>query len=434
MKNNRILSSIVLASALTLPAFTNGCSGNPIDAVCCTEFKPGTDMSTVDFKADAAISGEFHAFAQASGDMSVVAGGALTDVMGACRAIAIDIDGTESANPGAAGKSGADLMTFWCGEAKAKIGASLTATVGGSANLTLDISPPSCSASITATASCQGSCDASAKCDVKANPPTCTGGELEVDCKGGCTAMTPGVAFDCTGSCDANCTGSCEASGGVAVDCTGKCDGTCTAGGSGSGSGIQADGSCKGTCSGKCTIDATAPKVKCSGTCTGKCEGKCTAAVMGGSAKCSGKCDVTATPLECKGGKLEGGCMVSADCKANCNASASATATCTPPTIKIAIKAGANVTVGAEGQFNVLINTLEKNLPQLVLVVKARGDTFAGEISAVAEGGATLTASGKLDLHGTGCIVAMGAAAVQASTDFAATLKASVDVTASVGM
>lgn len=431
---NRFLPGLVIATALMLPVLACSSVPNPAAAVCCTEFKPGADMSTVDFKVDASVSGQFTAFASAAGDMSAVAGAALADVTGACRSIATDL-GNDPADPAANGKSGADLMTFWCTAAQGKITATLMATVGGSGNLSLEIEPPVCSASIQATASCQGKCDVNAKCDIKANPPKCTGGTLDIECKGDCKASATTPTISCTGSCTGTCEGSCEASGGVSVDCNGKCEGNCTAkAGVGNGTGAQADGSCQGSCSAKCTASATAPKIACTGTCGGKCTGDCKATPGMASVKCSGTCMADYQPVSCSGGKLEGGCMVSADCSANCNASASAKASCTPPVVKITAKG--MITAGADGQFAALVNTLEANLPALVLVVKARGADFAGQISAVGSGGASLLANGSItsDLHADGCLVAMGIAAVQASGDFAATLKASASLTASVGM
>ena len=150
------------------------------------------------------------------------------------------------------------------------------------------------------------------------------------------------------------------------------------------------------------------------------------------SVKCSGECKGDFKPLSCTGGKLEGGCMVSANCQANCNASASAKASCTPPEVKIGFTG--SVTAGAEGQLNVLINTLEANLPKLVIVVKARGEAFGAQLTGVITGGADIAASGKIDVAGTACLTKMAAAATQASTDFGAALKASVDVTGSIGM
>lgn len=421
--------SMLLAAGVAIPVLTNGCSAvsDATGAVCCKEYQPGTDMLTTDFKVDASIKGQFTAFAQASGDIATVGGNAVADVTGSCTAIATDL-GADPQDPGAAGLAGTALMNFWCNKAVAQINANFTATGVAKAQLTLQYDPPQCSMSLSAQADCQAKCDVSGMCDIKANPPTCTGGTLEVDCKGGCTASGTAPSFDCTGSCSGNCTGSCEAQGGVAVDCTGHCDGTCAAGTAGNG--VQTDGSCKGTCSGHCTIDATAPKVTCKGTCSGQCDAKCTAAPGQASVKCGGKCDVQATPLECKGGTLSGGCMVDAKCSGSCNASVQAKATCTEP--KLVIAFSGSVKAGAEGQYNALLNTLETNLPKLLVVVEGRGKAFGDAFGAVITGGADLTASGKLDAHGAFCIAAMTPSIQSGVDNFTGALSASVSVIGTV--
>ena len=422
--NNRFLPGVIVAAAIALVAGTNGCSSsNPLTdaqgALCCKAFQPGTDMSTVDFGVDASIKGQMSAFANATGDLSAVAGTAMADVTGACRNMATDL-GNDPNDPAANGKSGVDLLNFWCTAATGKIKATITASVSGS--LTLSVTPPECDVSVTAQANCQGGCDVSGKCDVKANPPTCTGGQVEVSCSGTCTGSAT-AQIDCSGSCSGDCSGSCEAQGGV--ECTGKCDGTCTA--STTGNGSQADGTCKGTCKGTCAV--TAPSVKCSGSCSGKCDATCAPPTGQATVNCSAGCTGSATPISCKGGKLEGGCKVDASCQANCNASAQAKATCTPPSISIS----GNITAGADVQFAALITTLKANLPALLLVIQAQGKSFADDISAAVQGGATLTASGSLNAGGVVCVADMVAAATSGSANFAATLSASVSVSTAVG-
>ncbi len=423
--NSRFLPGVIVAAAVALVAGTNGCSSsNPLTdaqgALCCKAFQPGTDMSTVDFGVDASIKGQMDAFASATGDLSAVAGTAMADVTGACRQMAVDL-GNDPNDAGANGKSGADLLNFWCGAATTKIKASVTASVSGT--LTIDITPPECEVSVTAQASCQGSCDVSGKCDIKANPPTCTGGQVELSCTGSCTGSAS-AQIDCSGSCSGNCTGSCEAAGGV--ECTGKCDGTCTA--SATGNGAQADGTCKGTCKGTCSV--TAPSVKCSGSCSGKCDATCAPPSGQATVNCSAGCSGSATPISCKGGKLSGGCQVDANCQANCNASAQAKATCTPPSISIT----GNITAGADVQFAALVNTLKANLPALILVIKGQGQSFADDLTAAIQGGATLTASGSLNAGGVVCVADMVAAATSGAANFTATLQASISVTGAVGI
>jgi hypothetical protein len=143
------------------------------------------------------------------------------------------------------------------------------------------------------------------------------------------------------------------------------------------------------------------------------------------AAQCSGMCSTMGTPLSCKGGTLQGGCMVDANCQANCNASASATAQCTPPAVNITVSGTSSDQIAA------LVDTLETNLPNLILVVKARGMAFANLISTVsASGSATL--SGGIDVQGAACLAQIAPAVAQAATDFPVAVSASVNVLSAV--
>ncbi|MEO8799863.1 MAG: hypothetical protein ABI551_18350, partial [Polyangiaceae bacterium] len=379
---------------------------------------------------DVSIKGQLQAFAQASGNLSVVAGTALSDVTAACKNMATDLG--DDATAGDTKGAGADLLNFWCGEATAKINATFTATGTAKGSLTLNIEPPKCEVSVSAQAKCQGGCDVSGKCDIKANPPTCTGGTLEVDCKGSCDVSASAPKIDCTGSCGGSCSGDCTAQGGVAVDCQGTCSGHCTVDGTANGaSAVQADGSCKGKCDATCTASATAPAVKCSGQCKGKCDASCTATPGQASVQCSGKCSVDAQPISCKGGKLEGGCKVDASCQANCNASAQASASCTPPSVKVGFSG--SVTASAQGQFSALVTTIQTNLPALLLVIQAQGQAILTDLQAAVDGGVSITASGKLDVKSGACLAQMVASMQPAFDNFQAALTASVSVSGTVG-
>lgn len=410
---------VLALAGLGVAALTNGCSAassvaNATSALCCKAYQPGTDMLNSTFTGNASANGQFAVFAQASGDLETVAEGAVSDVTAACLAIATDL-GDDPQNMGAKGKGGTDLMNFWCGEAVAKINGVLTANA--SATLNINFQQPQCSASVSVQADCQAHCDASGSCNVMANPPTCMGGTLEVSCMGDCTAMA-GASFDCTGSCSGNCTGSCTGTASAPVMCQGKCDGTCSA--------TQSDGSCMGTCTGKCTLAANA-KVMCSGTCSGQCDAKCSPPMGSASVQCSGSCSAMAQPLSCKGGTLQGGCMVDAKCQGNCNASAQASAQCTPPAVTITVSGMAS----AAGQLDVLVNTLETNLPNLLLVVKARGMAFADLVSTVS-GSGSATISAGIDAQGAACLTQIGPAIAKAAADFPLAVTASVNVLTSV--
>jgi hypothetical protein len=81
-----------------------------------------------------------------------------------------------------------------------------------------------------------------------------------------------------------------------------------------------------------------------------------------------------------------------------------------------------------------LAATLEKNLPAFLVVVKARGQAFVALGQAVIKGGATIAASGKLDVKGTACLTAAGTAAKGAADDFGAAFTSSGKVLVSVGL
>lgn len=411
-------TAAILGAVIAIPVITQGCSSdNPLGDVCCTDFKPGQQMLDVKFVDDVQVNGQFAAFAQASGDLSVVASGAINDVMGACKNIAVDL-GADPSDAGANGKTGANLMSFWCDKAVA----SINAAAGGSAKaaLTIDFEPPACHASIQAQANCQAKCDVNAKCDIKANPPKCTGGSLEIACKGECTAKA-GAKLNCEGKCTADCKGSCTASGGI--KCAGKCEGTCEGSGGAGTSGLDAQGNCNGTCKGTCSV--VPPGVQCTGTCKGECSGSCQAEANA-TVKCDGDCKADYQPISCTGGKLEGGCNVDAKCQGNCNASASAQAECTPPQLRIV------ATASASGNIDKLIATLKANLPTLLVVAQARGQAFIDTVGVVAEGGASVSGKVAGNVKGTACLVAAGAAAVSAVGDFKAAFTASVSVVGSV--
>jgi len=392
-------------TALTVSSLGAGCSDlkDVQDAACCKGFEAGKVMTAADFDVDASIEGSFVAFANAAGDLSAVATGSIGDVTIACQNIALDL-GADPADPKVQGVIGTAALTAWCDLAKGQISANFGASGTLATSIAAKFVPPKCTASLSATANCQASCDVSGSCDIKATPPKCEGGKLSVECSGGCTADV-GVDVSCTGSCDLTCSGACQATAGATVDCKGKCDGKCE---------LAADAklSCKGTCDGSCSG-------KCSGTATVK-------------AKCDGKCDADYTPLKCEGGTLSGGCMVDADCQGSCNASASAKAECTPPSVSIVATAKAGLKADAQLQLQAAIASLEVNLPNILVVLQARGEAFTGSLTAAAKAGASITGSGKLNASGAVCGVLIASTIGTASSNFAASLSAAGSVAGSV--
>lgn len=397
---NRFKAPFVVAVALAIPVVTNGCSAveDAQGAVCCTEFKAGGSIK-IEGSANAQVA------AQAVADFTGIASAAISDLTTACRAIAIDLGASQADQDAANAQTDAnDQMKSWCTAAASAIG-NVRTTAGVS--LALTIEPPQCNASFSAKANCQAKCSGSAKCDVKADPPKCSGGpgSLSISCKGSCTAEAT-ATVKCQGSCKGSCKGSCTAKGGVAVKCEGKCEGTCTAEGGGGNNGVQADGSCKGSCQGTCTASATAPALDCSGSCDGECSASCDAEA-GASVTCNGKCSTPDfEPIKCEGGQLSGGCKVEASCDANCDASVQAKAECTPPKVSFSFTAAANADAAAK-----LKATLEANLP-LILAFKAKLEAM-GKIGATLTSEASVKAVGELKAS---CILAIGLAASRAVT------------------
>ncbi len=402
MSSNRLFGTVLAAAIVAIPVLVQGCSSedNPL---CCTEFKAGGEI-------DVKISGNVQAqvAAQAVADLSGLATAAVGDLTNACRNIATDLNADKAARDAAETQTGTAAMKAWCDLAVKAIG-----TVKASATISIVAEPPRCEASVSAKANCQAKCDVSGKCDIKANPPKCTGGKLQVACKGSCTAEA-GASVSCTGTCTGGCTGSCTAQGGV--ECNGRCEGTCEASAQGgTGSGIQADGTCKGTCKGTCSV--TPPGVKCEGSCSGQCDAACKAEANA-TVKCDGKCDADFEPISCEGGKLEGGCQVDAKCDANCNASVKAKAECSPPRIAVKVTGASNA--------QLIIDTLEANLP-LVFRVKAR-------LEGAAEIGGTVSGniSGFADIK-PACIPVLAEAAAKSVTQLGETVSVSGQVVGSVG-
>ncbi|HYP78625.1 MAG TPA: hypothetical protein VER12_21780 [Polyangiaceae bacterium] len=435
LKNRLKPFALVAFSALSVSTLIAGCSDlkEAQDAACCKEFEAGADMTNVDFGVDASIKGSFSAFASAASDLSAVGTGAISDITTACRNIALDL-GADADDASVKGKGGADAMNAWCALAKGQISANFGASGKLAGSISVEFQEPKCTASLSAQANCQASCDVNAMCDIKANPPKCTGGTLTVECSGACTA-SGSADVACTGSCTGKCSGSCKASGGVKVDCKGKCDGTCSAGAAGGatekGTGIQADGRCDGQCDGTCTLDADAPKIECTGVCDGHCDATCkgTADLK---VKCDGKCDAEATPLKCEGGKLEGGCSADASCQGSCNASASAKAECTPPSVAIVAKANGSLDAEGKVQYETAIASLEANLPKILIVLKARGTAFADSIQAAVKAGLDITGSGKLNAKGAVCGLLISDTIKTSSENFGASLSAAGTVTGSM--
>ena len=404
---SKSLYGAALMAAMVFPA-VQGCSGDEGSPLCCNEFKVGATIN-----ANIGGSAQSQVAAQAVADFAGIASAAVDDITASCRSIAQDLDAPKADQDAAEAKTAKrEKMKAWCDLAVSAVG-TVKASAGGT--LKIDFQPPKCEASISAKANCQAKCSGSASCDLKANPPTCEGGSLEVACKGECTAKA-GASLKCEGSCSGSCKGSCTAEGGVA--CEGKCEGTCEGSGGAGTSGVQADGTCKGTCKGTCSV--TAPNVQCSGSCNGECSASCTGSANA-SVKCDGECKAEYEPLKCSGGELKGGCKAEAKCEGNCDASVKAKAECSPPSLKVVFTGAANVQAAGK-----LKATFEANLG-VILAFKARLDgmakiagSFSGNVSAVTDIKAA-------------CIPAMVGAVGNAVEDVSGSVSASASIAGSAG-
>jgi len=412
----RTLVAAPIFALAALAALAGGCDGVsddgfPTSALCCTEG---------DFQVGGTITGDYDGgllvSLQAVADVSGIAAATIDDLTTACRSMAAGLDAPLADRDAAEAKGDKrERMQAYCTLAASAIG-SFRAQAGGA--LELQLEGPKCSANVSAKATCQGSCSGSAKCDLKANPPRCEGGSLEISCKGGCTAEA-GASVKCQGQCEGGCEGSCTAEGGVA--CSGKCDGMCkgTAEG-GTGDGIQADGTCSGTCEGTCEV--TAPGATCEGSCNGSCTASCKAEA-GASVTCDGTCDGEFEPLKCEGGKLEGGCEVDAKCEASCDASVEAKAECTPPRVSVGFSGSADAQAAGK-----LKAVLEANLG-LVATLEARL-TGLGEATIALS--ANVDADSLVDIK-LACIPVVIAAVFTAADDVVVSTEATATIFAELG-
>jgi hypothetical protein len=400
----------------------SACEENPLSVLCCTEFKVGADLSSADFGLTGEVRGQFLAFAQASSDLASTAAGALQDVQTACRNIAIELGADPAAVAAADAKPDRDRTSDLCQLAAGQISTRVTARV----HVDVAYQAPVCEISVQARARCEGSCTASGQCDLRANPPVCTGGTLEIACRGDCNAKVGQPTVHCEGSCTGNCKGSCVAQAGVR--CNGRCDGTCTAEGSATGQAFDANGNCIGTCQGTCAM--TADGVRCTGACNGSCDATCRAEANA-TITCDGDCTGSWEPLRCTGGTLEGGCDVQGSCKANCDASAAARAECRPPAVRVLAQATVDPELGRA------IQVLEANLPQLIVVLKARGETFVDLVARLATSTAetgSAVVNGNLSARATACLLPIGATIGEAAANAKVSVQASGDVLGSLGV
>jgi hypothetical protein len=360
---------------LTAPmALMPGCDevANITDTLCCTKFKPGTNMISADWGLEGQTNVQFGVTMQAIGDLNGAATAMLTDLGTLCRNLAVEL-GTDpkavtTQDPG-------EYTTQWCAQAVTAI-----TDVKAAANITIEFQPAQCTFSAEVQAGCEANCQVDASCDPGTLEARCTGGEI-------------------SGKCEATCTGSCEGSASVAVSCEGTCSGECEGTCSGTQNGSQCDGTCTGGCRGSCS--ATPPMVSCEGECRGGCS------VDFVAPKCTAKLDPPS-------------CEVDADCSASCDASASAKAECTPPA----------VSVEGSAMFATQIGVLKKYLPEIILIGQARAEILLESAGAVVDAAANI--EGDLTAEAALCIIPAAGAIADTAVSLDVSLQASGDVLASI--
>lgn len=380
-RTKKLIAMPFALAALTAPMFLASCDtigSNPLDALCCTQFKPGTNMVTADWDLEGSLNLEFGAAMQAVGDFSATAQGMVNDLTVACRGMAIDMGAKEDAvvepDPNKA-------VVAWCTEAMNQL-----ATFKADINIT--VQPAKCEVSVSAKLDCEAQCDASVQCEL-------TPGEIKAACE-------PGKL---SGQCSGSCSGTCEGSASLAVTCNGTCDGTCEGMCMGTQDGGKCNGTCNGKCRGSCTADGSA-MAKCEGSCSGDCS------VDFKAPKCNG----TFTPPKAE-------CKAQGSCEASCDASASAKAECTPPAVEIT--GGTNI--------DEKIAALKKWLPQIYLNIEGRLSLLVDQATAFG------TITGSFNLEATAqsaavfCLPTAIAAVASAGDNIVAVGSASVKIFAGVG-
>lgn len=350
-----------------------------------------------EFGIDAAVGGQLKSGVMAAVSLDGFAKKLDADLKVACGGLAKDLGG------------GGDFATGKAAcQAAMKAMVDIKGKLGGGFKVVLDVQPPHCAASMDAMADCAAECDASIE-----------PGSVKVECEAG----------KLSGSCEAECSGTCELS--AAASCEGTCSGSCSA---------KFKGSCAGECTGKCDgkkVDGAACEGKCKGSCSagaeGSCGGECGGSCeMAAAASCEGTCRGDCS-VEMKAPKCEGEMTppkASAECNAHCDASVQAEVECTPPRIAVRIEGAADAKLAAQYK-----SALEANLPAVLNIaigMKDQALSVAADAKAVVDGvQATvgqLKASPAIGARVTACV----AAPFKAAFDAAASVKANVNVSVEV--
>jgi hypothetical protein len=278
--------------------------------------------------------------------------------------------------------------------------------------------------------------------EVKFVPPVC---EASISAKANCQAKCSGSAScdvkanppTCEGgklevACKGECTGKAGASVQCEGSCTGNCEGSCTAQG-----GVECSGKCEGTC--EASASGGGSGIQADGTCKGTCKGTCSVTPPG--VQCSGTCNGSCS-ASCKGSaeasvKCDGECKADfeplkcsgGELKGGCKAEAKCEGNCDASVKAKAECRPPTVTVAFSGAANVeaagkLQATFEANLG-VILAFKARLEGMA-KIAGSFSGNIDAVADIKV-----ACIPPLVAAVKNAVEDVNASASASASIVAS---
>lgn len=411
----RLFKNICPVLALVAAPMLTNCGGGMPGGLpgagggaCKVDLNDPSAIMSASFGLDAEIEGKLKGALAASANLKAMAASIEADLVGPCKAIAMDLGAAEADvapaddSPGAAVKAACGAAAKLIGEVKAKASGKISIVVG----------EPKCAASMSAMADCAAQCDASlqgpsaqAKCEGSIS------GKCDADCKGTCSVD---AGAECKGTCSGSCSGKCDAN--FSGKCGGKCEGKCD--------GADAKGKpCAGKCEGKCDAQAEGT---CGGACEGKCDAKCEMKAEGKcEGTCSGECSVEIKEPKCEGTVTPP--SMSADCQANCDAKLEAELECTPPTVEVKIDGAADAQAAEK-----LVATLKVNLPKFMAVAKglpARVEKVTASVKASVEGiKAVVQGAGTAGLAVMGCV----AGAIDAQVKASASLSVSVEASASV--
>lgn len=372
-----------------------GTSPEPTTFVC-TEFRPGADLSSVDFKAPAEVAPAYGALAQAAADVAIVSASMLISVQSACTDLALSL-GASPAEPRLVAPRDRAGLKETCAVASELL-AARRAELAAKGVVVRPVTPR-CPVDATLAESCEARCKVDRACVEKPIADRCKPADRE-------------------GSCTGTCLGACVGSEVAPAACEGSCDGTCF-----------------GTCDdgkGKDEDSCTQTGCVCKGTCTGRCTAACTP-TTGGFA-CDATCRETcSSPLEnprCAGEVDAPSCAGDADCQNACLVSAAARATCDVGGVAVAVADPSKIDTDTAR----VIASIERSFPVMLVASSDHAKGLRERASSLVDAaGRLLAKSEDLGTAAAGCGLVMAQAGTDAEDDLGAVSTASKKVVSALG-